>query len=195
LPFDLEVVHANPALEGLHQGDYQLAIGALEPEQGWFATPLATDPIAVVTGDGTGLQQITSTALVDLLSGRISDWSALGGNALPVQPVIPLPADDLRRVVDEQLMAGTPFASGSRLVATPEQALALLNDERGALALVPLSALPEAVAPLRLDGMLPSAGASAADGYDLIAAVLAIAPDEPQGPVRDWLAWIQAMSR
>lgn len=192
LPFDLEVVHASAALEGLKQGDYEIAIGALEPEEGWFATPLASDPIVVMSGSGAGLREITSTALVDLLTGRVADWAALGGSAQPVQPVIPLPGDDLRRVLDEQLMLGRPFASNSRLIASPGQALALLEQEPGGLALVPLSALPDGAVPLRLEGMLPSQGDSVADGYGLIATILAIAPDEPDGPVRDWLVWLQS---
>jgi hypothetical protein len=192
LPFDLEVVHASAALEGLDQGDYEVAIGALEPEEGWFATPLASDPIAVMTGGGSGLKEVTSSALVELFAGRVPDWSALDGRAQPVQPVIPLPGDDLRAVLDDQLMLGRPFASASRLVASPEQALALLEEDPGAITLVPASALPEGATPLRLDGALPSAGDSMADGYSLIATILAIAPDEPDGPVRDWLAWVQA---
>jgi phosphate transport system substrate-binding protein len=192
LPFDLEVVHASAAMEGLKQGDYEVAIGALEPEEGWFATPLASDPIAVMTGGGSGLKEVTPSALVELFTGRVPDWSALGGRAQPVRPVIPLPGDDLRTVLDDQLMLGRPFASGSRLVAGPEQALALLEEDPGAIALVPTSALPEGATPLRLGGALPSAGGSVAHGYGLIATILAIAPDEPDGPVRDWLAWVQA---
>ncbi|MCX6069612.1 MAG: substrate-binding domain-containing protein [Chloroflexi bacterium] len=192
LPFDLEVVHASAAMEGLKQGDYEVAIGALEPEEGWFATPLASDPIAVVTGGDAGLREVTSAALVEIFSGRVTDWSTLGGSTRPVQPVVPLPDDDLRAVLDDQLMRGRPFASGSRLIADPEQALALLNENPGAIALIPLSALPEDATPLRLDGVLPSQGGSTQDGYGLVATILAIAPDEPDGPVRDWLAWVQA---
>jgi phosphate transport system substrate-binding protein len=186
------VVHATVAVQGVKSGDYAVAIGALEPEEGWFATPLASDPITVVTGGGAGLQQLPSSALVELLAGLVTNWSAIGGNDRTVQPVIPLPDDDLRAVLDDQLMLGRPFASGSRMVASPEQALALLEQEPGALALVPLSALPDGAAPLRLDGVLPSQGGSVQDGYGLIATILAIAPDEPDGPVRDWLVWVQA---
>jgi len=180
------------AVEGVRKGDYGIAIGALEPEDGWFATPLATDPIVVVTGGGDGLRELTSEALVEILSGRITDWSALGGSPLPVHPVIPLPDDDLRLLIAQQVMKGTPFASASRLVASPEQARALLEQDLGAIALVPLSSLPEEITPLRLDGAEPRSKGSADGGYHLMADVLAVAPDEPSGPIRDWLAWIQA---
>ena len=192
LPFDLEVVHATVALQGVKSGDYAVAIGALEPEQGWFATPLASDPITVVTGSGAGVQQLPSSALVELLAGRVTNWSSLGGSDRTVQPVIPLPEDDLRAVLDDQLMLGRPFASSSLLAADPEQALALLDEDPGAIALIPLSALPDTATPLRLDGALPTQDDSTANAYGLIAAVLAIAPAEPDGPVRDWLAWLQS---
>jgi hypothetical protein len=192
LPFDLEVVQAGVALEGLDSGEYVIAIGALEPEEGWFATPLARDPIALVTGSGTGVGEISRSALVALLTGRTGSWAALGGEDLPVQPVLPLPGDDLRRMLDEALMLGRPYASGSRLIATPAQALGLLDEDPGAFALLPLSSLPAGNVPLRLDGVLPESDALVPGSYALVAQVVAVAPDEPRGPVRDWLAWVQA---
>ncbi len=193
LPFDLEVVQAGVALEGLDSGEYVIAIGALEPEDGWFATPLALDPVALMTGSGAGVAEISRPALVELLAGRIESWSAIGGHDRPVQPVLPLPGDDLRRVLDEALMLGRPYSSGSRLIATPDQALVVLKDDPGAFALLPLSSLPAGSAPLRLDGVLPESGPGAPDRYALMAQVVAVAPREPSGPVRDWLVWIQAV--
>ncbi len=192
LPFDLEVVQAGVALEGLDSGEYVIAIGALEPEDGWFATPLARDPIALVTGSGTGVAELSRPALVDLFAGRIDNWSALGGHSQSVQPVLPLPGDDLRRVLDNALMLGKPYASGSRLIATPDQALGLLDEDPGAFALLPLSSLPAGSVPLRLDGVLPESEALVPGSYALVAQVLAVAPGEPLGAVRDWLAWVQA---
>jgi phosphate transport system substrate-binding protein len=193
LPFDLEIVQAGVALEGLDQGEYVVAIGALKPQDGWFATPLARDPIAVVTGSGSGVSQVTRLALVDLLAGRTTRWSELGGRDLAVQPVLPLPGDDLRQVLDETLMLGKRFYSGSRLIATPAQALELLDEDPAAFALLPLSSLPAGRVPLRLDGVLPESAVGAPGTYALMAQVVAIAPSEPRGPVRDWLAWIQAV--
>jgi len=193
LPFDLEIVQAGVALEGLDQGEYVVAIGALQPQDGWFATPLARDPIAVVTGSGSGVSEVTRLALVDLLAGRTLRWSELGGQDRAVQPVLPLPGDDLRQVLDETLMLDRPYASGSRLIATPDQALGLLAEDPGAFALLPLSSLPAGSIPLRLDGVLPESEARVPDSYGLVAQVVAIALSEPRGPVRDWLAWIQAV--
>ena len=192
LPFDLEIVQAGVALEGLDQGEYVVAIGALEPQDGWFATPLARDPIAVVTGSGSGVSQVTRLALVDLLAGRITRWSELGGHDRAVQPILPLPGDDLRQVLDETLMLGKAYFSGSRLIATPAQALELLDEDPAAFALLPLSSLPAGSIPLRLDGVLPESDALGAGSYALVAQVVAVAPSEPRGPVRDWLAWVQS---
>jgi hypothetical protein len=130
--------------------------------------------------------------LVDLLAGRTTSWSELGANDQSVQPILPLPGDDLRHVLDEALMLGRPYASGSLLIATPDQALALLDEDPGAFALLPLSSLPAGSVPLRLDGVLPESEALVRGSYALVALVLAVAPREPLGPVRDWLVWIQA---
>jgi len=192
LPFDLEVVHAAAAIDGLQRGVYVLAIGALEPAAGWFGTLLGEEALGVVTGSGAGVRQVTREQLIALLAGRTANWTALGGRDQAVQPILPLPGDDVRSRIEEALMQGAPFASAARLTATPEQALDLLESEPGGLAILPMSALPDSLTPLPIDGTLPPTDPSNTAGYPLVATLAAIAPQEPVGPVRDWLAWVQS---
>jgi len=192
LPFDIEVVHAAAAVDGLQRGVYVLGVGALEPAEGWFATPLGVEALGVVAGSESGVRQITRDQLVALLAGRAANWATLGGRDQTVQPILPLPGDDVRSRIEEALMQGASFASAARLTATPEQALDLLGAEPGALLILPMSALPDSLTPLSIDGALPPTDATNAAGYPLVATLAAIAPQEPIGPVRDWLAWLQS---
>jgi ABC-type phosphate transport system substrate-binding protein len=192
LPFDVEVVHAAAAIDGLQRGVYVLAIGALEPAEGWFATPLGVEAMGVVAGSGSGVQQVTREQLITLLAGRTANWSMLGGRDQAVQPILPLPGDDARSRIEEALMQGASFASAARLTATPEQALDLLDAEPGALLILPMSALPDSLTALSIDGTLPPTDPSNAAGYPLVATLAAIGPEEPAGAVRDWLVWVQS---
>ncbi len=192
LPFDVEVVQAGVAHEGVRDGTYALAIGSLDPDKDWFATPLGEEALGVVTGSGTGVRQITRGQLSALLAGRTTNWSAVGGSDTPVLPVVPLPGDDVRSFLDEALMKGGAFASAARLVATPDQGLAVLQEDAGALLLVPLSALPPHLQIVPIDGLRPAAAGGPADSaYPLIAPRVALALEEPSGAIRDWLVWIQ----
>jgi ABC-type phosphate transport system substrate-binding protein len=192
LPFDVEVVHAAAAVDGLQRGTYVLAIGALEPAEGWFATPLSIEALALVVGSGSGVQQVTRQQLIALLAGRTVNWSALGGRDQAVLPILPLPGDDLRTHIETDVMQQAPFASGARLTATPEQALELLGAEPGALLILPMSALPDSLTPLSIDGARPATHPADTQEYPLVTTLAAIALQEPVGPVRDWLAWVQS---
>jgi hypothetical protein len=89
-------------------------------------------------------------------------------------------------------MKGGAFASAARLVAAPEQGLALLREDAGALLLLPLSALPPNLPTAPIDDLRPAVNGGPADSaYPLIAPRVALALEEPQGSIRDWLVWIQ----
>ncbi len=192
LPFDVEVVQAGVALQGLRDGSFVLAIGSLLPDKDWFATPLGEEALGVVMGSGTGVRQVTRSQLAALLAGRTTNWSAIGGSDISVLPIVPLPGDDVRAIVDEALMKGGAFASAARLVATPEQGLALLRENAGALLLLPLSAIPPSLQTAPIDDLRPAVNGGPADSaYPLIAPRVALALEEPQGSIRDWLVWIQ----
>ena len=192
LAFDVEVVQAGIALQGIRDGTYVVAIGSLPPEEGGFATPLGEEALGVVLGSGTGVRQVTHSQLAALLAGRTTNWSGIGGSDTPVLPIVPLPGDDVRTFLDEGLMKGSAYASAARLVASPEQGLALLHEDAGAVLLLPLSALPTDLQTVPIDGLRPAVNGGVPDNaYPLIAPRVALALEEPSGAIRDWLVWIQ----
>lgn len=190
LPFDLEIVQAGVALAGVREGTYALAIGTFTPEDSWFATPLGEEVLAVMVDPGEAVRDLTRSELAALLAGRVTKWSASGKDVLPV---LPLPGDDVRGVLEQGVMRGAGFASAARLVASPEQALEVQSADPGTLLLLPVSALPADATPVTIDGRRPGHVADAAEqGYPLLAARVALALEEPGGGIRDWLVWIQA---
>jgi hypothetical protein len=191
LPFDVEVVQAGVALQGMLDGTYVLAIGTFPAHESGFATPLGSEVLAVVLGSGTGVREVTRFELAALLAGRTANWSGIGGSDMPVVPIVPLPGDDVRAYAAEEWMQGSAMASAARLVATPEQGLTVLEEEPGAVLLVPLSA-PSDLPTTPIDGLRPGMpGLPAGSGYPLIAPRVALALEEPSGAIRDWLVWIQ----
>jgi phosphate transport system substrate-binding protein len=57
---------------------------------------------------------------------------------------------------------------------------------------VPLSYSAEEPRIVRVDGILPGESTLADGTYPLLLEVVAMAPEEPTGPLRDWLVWLQA---
>jgi phosphate transport system substrate-binding protein len=190
--FDLDPMPEEAGRAAAERGEVALMLTVEEPPPGWFAAPLGLDAIALVVHPSNSLRSFSLTELAGVFSGRISDWQTLGGPALAIQPVVPLPGDGLRKAFELEVMRGSPVSPNAWIAPTPAAVLALVAEEPGAIGYLALSQVRGDVRLTRVEGVLPGE-ATLADGRYLLALILlGIAPAEPTGPVRDWLAWLQA---
>jgi hypothetical protein len=189
--FDLEVLQEEAALEESRAGEVVAMLTVLEPPEGWFAAPVAEDAIAVVVHPSNSVRSYRLQDLADLFSGRVRSWEALGGASAAVQPVVPLPGDSLRLRFEGMAMPGSPVSSSALLAPDPAAVLSLVAEDAGAIGYLPLSQVTEEIRVARIDGILPGASTIADGRYPLRLTVLATAPQEPSGQVRDWIGWLQ----
>jgi ABC-type phosphate transport system substrate-binding protein len=61
-----------------------------------------------------------------------------------------------------------------------------------AIGYVPLSYTTDEARIVRVDGSLPGSSNLGDGTYPLLLEVVAMAPEEPTGPLRDWLIWLQS---
>jgi len=84
----LPSAHSAAALRALRAGEVDLAYLAREPDPaeqgGLFVYPFAKDPIALVSHRETGVRGLSTRQLRGLYSGKIRNWSDLGGAEQPV---------------------------------------------------------------------------------------------------------------
>ncbi len=192
LPFDLESLPPQAALEGAADGQFAFVITAWPPPQGWFATPLGTEGVAVVVHPDNKIRELSLPELGDLFSGRLESWEALGGEAQRVQPVLPLPGDESRQLLQSLALGDLRPTTNTLLAPTAAAALTLVAEDPGAIGLLPLSALSSQVRAVRVEGALPATSTVSDGRYPLTLQVLAVAPQEPHDALRDWLVWLQS---
>lgn len=192
--FSLDVYAHDAGLRALQAGEIELLIGAIEPDDALFAAPLTQDGIAVVRNAGLGVRNLSLEELRRIFAGAEQNWQAFGGEDLPINPVIPLPGNDLRIIFQERVMGTFQFSTLARLQASPQQAMSLVEEEPGAVGFVPFSWLAGETAVFRIDGQTPSLRSIKNGGYPLSYWVAAVAVDEPAGALRDWVAWVQAQN-
>jgi len=191
-PFDLETLPHPAGLERAGESGADILVTAQEPPESWFATPLSSQPLAIIVNAENPVQSLTVEELGGLFSGRIGRWEEVGGSTDNVQPVIPLPGDDFRSRFEALVLRDIPAASSSLHAPHPEAMILAVAQDEAAIGYVPLSLVTSEVRILRIDGILPG-GTTLEDGrYTLVVQVTAMAPQEPRGAVRDWLAWLQA---
>ena len=189
---DLRVFPIEGALDAAEDGIADIIIAGTQPPQGWFATPLSLEGIAVVVNPSNGIRSLNLEDLASLFNGEINSWAELGGDDLPIQPIIPLPSDETREYMNTRVLEGSGFSPDAFIAPSPIAMLAMVTDDEGAIGFIPLSQASDMVRVVRVDGVLPQT-ATVGDGrYPLHMEILALAPKQPGGATHDWLAWIQA---
>ena len=189
---DLRVFPLEGALDAAEDGIADVIIAGTHPPQGWFATPLSLEKIAVVVHPSNGIRSLSLEELAALFNGEIDSWSDLGGDDLPVQPIIPLPNDETREYLNSRLLEGSGFSPDAFIAPSPIALLAMVTDDEGAIGIIPLSQASDEVRVIRVDEVLPQTATIGDGRYPLYMDILALAPEQPGVATHDWLAWIQA---
>ena len=186
--FGLQVFALPAALESAEALGSVLVGTSAEPPPGWFATPLGKDPVVFVVNAGNPLRDLAAEEIIDIFTGRTDNWQSLGGPDLTIQAIVPLQGTETRSYLQQTLLGDRKFTSSALLGPIPEAVLKLVQEDLGAIGFLPLSAVCGDVSLLSIDGHDPVQ----ATRYPFIIEVLGIAPEEPGGIVRNWLAWLQA---
>ena len=189
---DLRVLPLEGALDAAEGGTADVIVAGTQPPQGWFATPLSLEGIAVVVHPTNSIRSLNREDMAALFNGHIDSWSDLGGNDLPVQPVIPLPGDETREYFCAQVLEGAGFSPDAFLAPSPLAMVAMVADDEGAIGFLPLSQTTDVLRVVRVDEVLPQTVTVGDGRYPLHMEILALAPEQPGGAAHEWLAWIQA---
>jgi ABC-type phosphate transport system substrate-binding protein len=190
-PFEIVTLPFEATVSAAEAGKVEVVVAGMNPPEGWFATPLKLEGIAVVVNPNNQLRSYSLEDLNALFSGRITSWKTLGGQALSVHPVIPLKSDELRISFEARVLEGL-LPSKSALLAPSSQAMiSLVTEDPSAIGYLPFSQISEEVRAVRVDGAMLSETTLQDGRYPLVIEILALAPQEPAGVVRDWLVWLQ----
>ncbi|MFP3854904.1 MAG: substrate-binding domain-containing protein [Anaerolineales bacterium] len=194
LPFDLIPAASQAALQSTAQDEAALHLDYLPVPEGWFTTPLGWEGAAVVVNSEVPLRSLTLADLADIFSGRAEDWQEFGRGEGAIQVVVPPQGERMRSLFVEAVLPNGQVTTRARLAPTPDHALQLVAELDGAIGLIPAhsSTQGRGVAVVRVEGQLPEGEALQEGGYPLRWQILAMAPEEPDGSVREWLTWVQS---
>ncbi len=191
-PIELEILPPNEALAVAESGEVELVITGVEPPPGWFAVLLEIEGIAVVVHPSNPLRVFSMEDLAAIFTGEVTSWQELGGADKQIQPVIPLPGDEVRIRFENLVLGGSPPSPAAQLGPTPLAVSMIVAGDPGAIDYLPFSQVTEEVRPIRVDGILPGSSTIQDGRYPLRLEILALSPEEPTGVAYEWLAWLQS---
>lgn len=130
-----------------------------EVEFGLVYLPIAKIPSAIFAHPSTGIMALSSEDLVKVYSGKIRNWSELGGADLRVKLVRREDADSTLQVLRASMPGWNDleFSPRSKTAVTTQDAINTARSVEGAIAFGPYSrTLEEGLSVLKIDGNHPT---------------------------------------
>jgi len=158
------------------RADLSLAV-TRDPKQ--FATPLGYVSFAVVVNPANPLAGLSVAQVREIFSGRVNDWGQVGGPGGVIQVVSREKGSDAGLTFETSALLGASPTSNALVAPTWAAMREAVRQNLNAIGYLPLPELDATVQPIGLDS-------------EVRALILALAPSEPTGLARDFLAWAQS---
>lgn len=132
-----------------------------ERARGFSFLPLGRDPIVLVGGAGVTVRNLTAQQVIDIYTGKLLNWSALGGKAAPIRAIGREPSDASRQALQKVIPAfrDIVFGSNVKVAHLDPHLLELLDRYPSSLGFINRSAIAAcntAVVPLAFEGVAPT---------------------------------------
>ena len=144
-----------------------------EKNLGLSYLPFARDMVIFAVGAKVPVRNITTSRLVEVYSGKIKNWGALGGPNAPIRLLLRQPGDSSLLIIQKHLKAfrTITFDPSGKIPYTDPEMLALLQKYNYAIGWLTFSAFKDAktpIYPLALDGIAPNPENALTKKYNLL---------------------------
>lgn len=180
-------------LEQLGSSIKPYAIASYLPhESDLWAVPIAQDGLAIVLHPDNPLHALTAEQLRRVYRGFITNWHELGGADQPIRLYAPEATSEMHLIFEELVMGQQRLSPNTQVLPDNDSILQKVSQEVGAISYLPLTQLTEAVRAISLDSVEPTRQAVRESRYALRYTIYFIAPQEPEDPYKDFIAWAQS---
>ncbi len=164
----------------------------LPPGADLWSAPLALDGLALIVHPTNPLSGLSLSQVREVFTGRVNDWSKVGGGPGAIETLSREDGADLRQVFVSRALEGLRPALTALVAPGTSQMLEEVARNPQAIGYAPYARLPAGVKALAVEGVKPSPAAFESGAYPLTMPLWAIAPTEPAGELRDFLIWVQS---
>jgi hypothetical protein len=192
LGFDLEIMPPSAGRAAATAGEVDLWITAQDKPADWFATPLLNTAISFIVHPENPIDRFEIKDLERIFSGSARLWSEFeDANQGLIVVVVSIEGDAVRNVVEEQILKSFSYTAEARIAGHAAGVIELVSTEPGAIGVIPTFALDDRVRAVPVPGWQFENTLPGIDSSPGVLRIIATAPDEPQGSVREFLSWVQ----
>jgi phosphate transport system substrate-binding protein len=157
----------------------------------WF-NPVALDGLVVIVHPDNPLAGLSAAEIQALFNGRITNWSSLGGPDTAVQVVSREQGAGSRTIFSERIMLEQRVTITAQIVSSNDQMIEAVAANPAAVGYSMMGAAGSSVKALAVEGITAAPATTADQSYHLTAPLYFVAPAEPTGDLRAFLAWLQS---
>lgn len=156
-------------------------------DSGVVTTLIGKDAIAVIVNEENPVKSLTSAQLKAIFSGRIRNWSEVGGPNLTIEPFIVKEYSAIRKVFKKVILGGEEYKECK--VITPDSRIVyMVSNNKGGIGQISFAFLKhrKSIRPLRVDGQKPSVNNLR---YPITRPLFIVTKGNPTGEVKAFLEW------
>ena len=161
-----------------------------EEEQDLRSVTIARDGIAVIVHPSNTLDSLATEQVRDIFSGRISDFSRIGGPRGRVWPVTREEGSGTRGAFQELVMGKTTITPKALVQSSNGSMRELVATDPWAIGFISLGLVDGSVKALHIDGAEPSRANVKNGTYKLCRPFLFVLKSEPHGAAKEFIDFV-----
>jgi phosphate transport system substrate-binding protein len=155
-----------------------------------IANVVAMDGIAVIVHPSNKISKITKAQLKDIYTGKISDWSALGGEKQKIVVVSRDSSSGTFESFGEMALDKEKVRADALMQASNQAVASTVSKIPGAIGYVGLGYLSSQVKALTFDGVMPSRETVLNNKYKLARPLFMYTNGEPKGIIKEFIDFV-----
>ena len=189
--FDVHHLNSAQAMQALWSGDVDLAaISWLTDTESVWLTPVAMDGVAVVVHPSNPIKNLSLQQLRDVFRGRAAEWPDVGGPPGEIAVASRESGSGTRARFEDTVMEGRSVTVNAIALSSERAMLDYVGSVTTSIGYVSSGCLTGTVKTISVEGV-PLTQATVTDRrYPLSRPLLFVTPEEPQGELRAFVAWV-----
>jgi phosphate transport system substrate-binding protein len=159
-------------------------------DKGLVATLIGKDAIAAIVNVNNPVKGLSSKQLKGIFTGKIKNWSEVGGENLPIKALVVKSASATRRVFAKAILGDKNYKN-IKVITPDAKMLKVVSQDKGAIGQISFAFLTndvhqKVVKALRVDKQAPSVNNP---NYPITRNLHIVTQGQPQGKVKAFLDW------
>jgi phosphate transport system substrate-binding protein len=151
---------------------------------------IAYDSIIPVVHPSNPVKDLSKTQLRDIFSGKIKNWSAVGGKNMPIKVIDRSKLSGTHQLWHNTIMGSNHTSADSVTVDSNMDVISLISQQRGSIGYIGLGYLNIRIKPVSVNGEIGSTGNSKNGDYLLSRPLFLVTRNWPSGQVMNFIDFV-----